>query len=634
MFVSLGKEQSTPQRLDTIRSRISWASIEVFRKRYVNLIDNNDAPLQIRNIYEMPENTTYTVEVEYESVNTRIKQMYRYNIFRSSSQLTISNDFIHDTYTFNIDTSPDEHYVFHTQTLLFSKIEGTIYLTTKNFFFVPKMLLLVSHLTFNYQLYKETAKYFIKLPLQLLESTLPNNLSLNITVCPFYHPTIPTCLVFNFTSQTFVMSVVHHLASLRFQDGGESPLNKIPIDDSSDHGAKLQERVDGIYNPNIELTRQDMEKSFMITDVNARFQLCPTYPTVLVVPIELSNKQVLKNIARFRCKGRIPLVTYYSSKTGAALFRSSQPLVATTFAFGVFKQSQSQEDQDLIHHLRCDGRDENAKLFVLDCRAVANSVANRFNGGGTESTNSYKNCTIYHLNLPNIHTVYSAYQKMVTGINLRNERSVSEYYSYVSDWFDILQNICESVNKTVILLNNGDRVLVHCSDGWDRTPQISALSRICLDSYHRTLEGFLSLIEFEWIMLGHRFQFRLRNNLKENSPVFLQFLEIVVMFLRKYPTDFEFKENLLVDLAVESVCPTTGTFLYNCEAEREKFDVAGTRTSFFKKVMEEKQKYKNKNYVQDDDNFVLRSHFEIYEFVVWKDFYLRDIEYSCEVPDK
>lgn len=33
-------------------------------------------------------------------------------------------------------------------------------------------------------------------------------------------------------------------------------------------------------------------------------------------------------------------------------------------------------------------------------------------------------------------------------------------------------------------------VLVHCSDGWDRTAQLTSLSMIMLDSYYRTLEGF------------------------------------------------------------------------------------------------------------------------------------------------
>ena len=31
-------------------------------------------------------------------------------------------------------------------------------------------------------------------------------------------------------------------------------------------------------------------------------------------------------------------------------------------------------------------------------------------------------------------------------------------------------------------------VLVHCSDGWDRTPQVVALAELMLDPYYRTIE--------------------------------------------------------------------------------------------------------------------------------------------------
>lgn len=42
--------------------------------------------------------------------------------------------------------------------------------------------------------------------------------------------------------------------------------------------------------------------------------------------------------------------------------------------------------------------------------------------------------------------------------------------------------VCSAVER------EGRPVLVHCSDGWDRTPQIVALAKIILDPYYRTLE--------------------------------------------------------------------------------------------------------------------------------------------------
>ena len=33
-------------------------------------------------------------------------------------------------------------------------------------------------------------------------------------------------------------------------------------------------------------------------------------------------------------------------------------------------------------------------------------------------------------------------------------------------------------------------ILIHCSDGWDRTAQLSSLAQLLLDPYYRTFEGF------------------------------------------------------------------------------------------------------------------------------------------------
>ncbi len=51
--------------------------------------------------------------------------------------------------------------------------------------------------------------------------------------------------------------------------------------------------------------------------------------------------------------------------------------------------------------------------------------------------------------------------------------------------------------------------LVHCSDGWDRTTQLTSLTQIILDPYFRTYDGFQVLIEKEWVYFGHQFAQRL-----------------------------------------------------------------------------------------------------------------------------
>jgi hypothetical protein len=75
----------------------------------------------------------------------------------------------------------------------------------------------------------------------------------------------------------------------------------------------------------------------------------------------------------------------------------------------------------------------------------------------------------------------------------------------------------------------GCSVLVHCSDGWDRTAQVCSTAQLILDPYFRTMRGFFVLIEKDWCGFGHKFFDRIghgRSSLgedaKETSPVFVQ----------------------------------------------------------------------------------------------------------------
>jgi len=44
-------------------------------------------------------------------------------------------------------------------------------------------------------------------------------------------------------------------------------------------------------------------------------------------------------------------------------------------------------------------------------------------------------------------------------------------------------------NRIVVPIS-GVSVIIHCSDGWDRTSQACALAQVMLDGYFRTMQGF------------------------------------------------------------------------------------------------------------------------------------------------
>ena len=68
----------------------------------------------------------------------------------------------------------------------------------------------------------------------------------------------------------------------------------------------------------------------------------------------------------------------------------------------------------------------------------------------------------------------------------------------------MLSRVLKAVNMVLdSLIQKRTNVLVHCSDGWDRTAQMCALAQQLLDPYYRTIEGLAVLIQKDWISFGH-----------------------------------------------------------------------------------------------------------------------------------
>ena len=97
---------------------------------------------------------------------------------------------------------------------------------------------------------------------------------------------------------------------------------------------------------------------------------------------------------------------------------------------------------------------------------------------------------------------------------------------------------------------------------------ISSLIQLILDPYWRNKCGFQSLIQKEWIVLGHPFLNRLGlvyDQETEPAPYFLLFLDCVWQLTMQYPTAFQFSESFLTTLWDSVHVTIFGTFIFNCE---------------------------------------------------------------------
>jgi len=318
--------------------------------------------------------------------------------------------------------------------------------------------------------------------------------------------------------------------------------------------------------------RKDMErmkvdlhsgKVWRVSDVNSDYGMCNTYPAQLIVPASITDAQ-LKASAAFRSRGRLPVLTYQHS-SGATISRCSQPLCGVA-------RARSAEDEALVGEIRA-LNPERRTLTVFDCRSKTSAIANFATGGGTERESHYKDTRIVYLSIENMHSVAYSYAQLLELCSCENE---SRWLSRLEGtrWLDLVQHLLQCASLVATKLHHDkESVLIHCSDGWDRTPQLSSLAQLLLEPYYRTIGGFALLIEKEWLAFGHRFASRCGhcnpNTLDDQrSPVFLQWLDCVWQLTRQFPTSFEFNSWLLASLALHHYSNRFVTFLFDSEQER------------------------------------------------------------------
>lgn len=297
-------------------------------------------------------------------------------------------------------------------------------------------------------------------------------------------------------------------------------------------------------------------------------------------------------------------------------------------------QNRSVQDEKLIEaafqsHHSPDSRTQSAQVYgatctnlIIDARPTVNAVANSAKGAGTENMDHYKDSKKVYLGIDHIHTMRDSLSKVVEALrdseallaSISNDGLDETPLSVLdrqalrrSGW---LRHISAVIEGTAIIVRNihinSSHVLIHCSDGWDRTAQLSAMSQICLDPFYRTIRGIEILIEKDWLSFGHKFldrcghlsspknffplattaepgsgaeaaqaflasvqnRFQSQEHVRETSPIFHQFLEGIRNLQRQFPERFEYNERFLRQLFHHLYSCQFGTFLFNSEKDR------------------------------------------------------------------
>ncbi|KAH9494581.1 Myotubularin- protein 8 [Bulinus truncatus] len=303
--------------------------------------------------------------------------------------------------------------------------------------------------------------------------------------------------------------------------------------------------------------------NWMITSLNEKYELCDTYPSLLYVPTAATT-HVLVGSSKFRSRGRLPVLSYLHSENQAALTRCSQPLSG-------FSARCVEDEQMLQAILKANPKSD--FMYVVDTRPKINAMVNKAQGKGYENENFYSNMKFQFLGIENIHVMRASLQKLTEMSELKKP-SMNDFLSRLeaSSWLKHISAIIETSAFIAKAISEGTSVLVHCSDGWDRTAQTCSLAGLMLDPYYRTIHGFQALIEKEWLGFGHKFTDRCglleSVDIREVSPVFTQFLETVWQMMQQFPCAFQFNERFLLTIHDHAYSCQFGTFIGNCEKDR------------------------------------------------------------------
>ncbi|XP_051537236.1 myotubularin-related protein 1-like isoform X1 [Myxocyprinus asiaticus] len=375
-----------------------------------------------------------------------------------------------------------------------------------------------------------------------------------------------------------------------------------------------------IYDPVAEYKRQGLpNESWIISKVNSSYEVCETYPALLVLPSNVTEDE-LKRVVAFRAKRRFPVLSWIHPESQAAIVRCGQPQVGPS-------DRRCREDERYLQTI-LDANAQSHKLCIFDARQSTVADTNKAKDGGYENESFYINVELNFLEIPNIHVMRESLRKLKEVVCPAIDQQ--HWFSSVDSthWLEYIKLLLAGAVRIADRIESGKTsVVVHCSDGWDRTAQLTSLAMLMLDGYYRSLRGFQVLLEKEWLSFGHRFASRVGHGdgnhaNSERSPLLVQFIDCVWQMTRQFPSAFEFNEVFLITVLDHLYSCLFGTFLFNSELERVSKEVYSKTVSLWSYVNSQVEEFINPLYV-NYEHHVLYPVASLRHLELWVSYYMR-----------
>ncbi|XP_027762947.1 myotubularin-related protein 12 [Empidonax traillii] len=288
-----------------------------------------------------------------------------------------------------------------------------------------------------------------------------------------------------------------------------------------------------------ELERTKGNVKYKAVTTNEGYRVSEKLPLYFVVPICISEESILKY------EGRGIPIWCWSCHNGAALL----------------KMSAFPKEQD-------DSTSQMQKAFLDGIYK-------------TISKPPYELLRVDDLSssLPSLQDIQTAYTRFKQLFLIDNS---TDFWATDVKWFSLLEStnwleiirrvLKKAVEVAECLERQHTNVLLIEETATDLCCVISSLVQVMMDSYSRTMSGFQSLIQKEWVIGGHSFLDRcnhLRKSEKEEAPVFLLLLNCVWQLVQQYPPAFEFTETYLTVLSDSLYVPVFSTFFFNSQYQRD-----------------------------------------------------------------